>query len=131
MNPAIAIWNAAVPLRPAAVRPARDSRDVVSAVREARASQLPLSVLGGGHDWAGRAVRAGGLVVDLRPARTVWIDGDVATVGGGTPAAGLTEAAARTGQAAATGTVGAVGMAGARPRGGVGPPSGGGGGARG
>ena len=121
MEPAITIWNAAVPLRPAAVRPARDTRDVVRAVREARASQLPLSVLGGGHDWAGRAVRAGGLVIDLRPARTVWIDGDVATVGGGTTAAGLTEAAARTGQAAATGTVGAVGMAGLSLGGGYGP----------
>src|SRR5579875_618736 len=121
MSGDLGIWNAAVTTRPAVVRPCRTTSDVIGAVREARAGHLPLSVLGGGHDWAGRAVRAGGLVIDLRGMQAVDIDGEVATVGGGTTAAGLTAAAARTGQAAAAGTVGAVGMAGLTLGGGYGP----------
>ena len=121
MDGQLEIWNAAVPLRPAAVRRCGDAGQVSTAVRRARADGLPLSVLGGGHDWAGRAVREGGLVIDLRGMRDVEISGDVATVGGGATAADLIAAAAATGRSAATGTVGAVGMAGLTLGGGYGP----------
>jgi FAD/FMN-containing dehydrogenase len=106
MDGELEIWNAAVPLRPAAVRRCGDAGQVSTAVGRARADGLPLSVLSGGHDWADRAVREGGLVIDLRGMRDVEISGDVATVGGGATAAGLIAAAAATGQSAATGTVG-------------------------
>ena len=121
MDQELAIWNAAVPVRPAAVRLCDDTGEVIGAVRQASTDRLPLSVLGGGHDWAGRSVRPGGLVIDLRGMRTVEIDGAVATIGGGATAADLIAAAARTGQSAATGTVGAVGMAGLTLGGGYGP----------
>jgi len=120
----LGIWNAAVSTRPAAVRRCGDVAQVSEAVRQARASGLPLSVLGGGHDWAGRAVRQGGLVIDLRGMRGVKIDGDVATVGGGATAGDLIAAAAVSGRLAATGTVGAVGMAGLTLGGGYGPLTG-------
>ena len=81
---------------------------------------MPLSVLGGGHDWAGRAVRQGGVVLDLRGMRTVEVQGDVATVGGGATAGDLITTAAASGRSAATGTVGAVGMAGLTLGGGYG-----------
>ncbi|MGH3248842.1 MAG: FAD-binding oxidoreductase [Trebonia sp.] len=124
MDTPLEIWNAAVTTRPAAVRRCADAKQVSEAVREARAGGLPLSVLGGGHDWAGRAVRSGGLVVDLRGMRGVEIDGDVATVGGGATAADLIAATVPAGRSAATGTVGAVGMAGLTLGGGYGPLSG-------
>ncbi len=121
MDQKLEIWNAAVSVRPAEVRRCADASQVSMAVGQARADGLSLSVLGGGHDWTGRAVREGGLVIDLRGMRAVKISGDVATVGGGATAAGLIAAAAATGQSAATGTVGAVGMAGLTLGGGYGP----------
>jgi FAD/FMN-containing dehydrogenase len=85
---------------------------------------MELSVLGGGHDWAGRAVRDGAQVIDLRGMRDVKVDGDTATAGGGATANDLIEAAAASGRSAATGTVGAVGMAGLALGGGYGPLNG-------
>jgi len=124
MDEALEIWNAAVPLRPAAVRPCRDVGQVSDAVRRARADGLALSVLGGGHDWAGRAVQDGAQVIDLRGMREVKVEGDVATVGGGATAGDLIAAAAASGRSAATGTLGAVGMAGLTMGGGYGPLNG-------
>ena len=59
------VWNAAVTRRPALIARCRDTAEVSAAVRAARDAGLPLSVRAGGHDWAGRALRDGGLVVDL------------------------------------------------------------------
>ncbi|WP_433184910.1 FAD-binding oxidoreductase [Actinoallomurus sp. CA-150999] len=115
------IWNGAVSARPAVVRRCHDIDEVRDALRQAAAEGLPLAVRGGGHDWAGRAVRQDGLVIDLRGLRTVLIDGDVARVGGGATAADLIAAAAPAGKSAATGTVGGVGMAGLTLGGGYGP----------
>lgn len=42
-----------------------------------------VSVRGGGHDWAGRALRDGGLVIDLADLRPVEVTGHEAVVGGG------------------------------------------------
>ena len=48
--------------------------DVMAAVNFARDRNLPLSVRGGGHNVAGRAVCDDGLVVDLSPMRAVRVD---------------------------------------------------------
>src|SRR5208282_3246163 len=45
---------------------------------------LPISVRGGGHDWAGRAMRPGGLVIDLTGMHQVAVD--IAGLGGGADA---------------------------------------------
>jgi FAD/FMN-containing dehydrogenase len=121
MDGELEIWNGAMSVRPAAVRRCTGAVEVSEAVRRARADGLPLSVLGGGHDWAGRAVRKGGLVIDLRGMRGVEVNGDVATVGGGATSADVVAAAAATGRSAATGTAGAVGLAGLTLGGGYGP----------
>ncbi|OON72911.1 FAD-binding oxidoreductase [Streptomyces tsukubensis] len=115
------LWNGAVTHRAAAVARCRSADEVSAAVRRARADGLPLSVLGGGHDWTGRAIRPDAMVIDLRGMRTVTVDGDVAVVGGGATAADLVAGAAEHGRSAATGTVGAVGMAGLTLGGGYGP----------
>jgi FAD/FMN-containing dehydrogenase len=124
MDEVLDIWNAAVPLRPAGVWRCGSTGQVRDAVRRVRADGRALSVLGGGHDWAGRAVRDGAQVIDLRGMREVKVDGDVATVGGGATAGDLIAASAASGKSAATGTVGAVGMAGLTLGGGYGPLNG-------
>ena len=124
MDETVEIWNAAVPLRPAGVWRCCRADEVSDAVRRARADGKALSVLAGGHDWAGRAVRDGAHVIDLRGMREVKVDGDVATVGGGATANDLIAAAAASGRSAATGSVGAVGVAGLTLGGGYGPLNG-------
>lgn len=121
LDAAAAVWNGAVHHRPALIVRCATTADVQHAVRAARAARLPLSVRGGGHDWAGRAIRPGGLVVDLSPMRGVAVNGDVATVAGGATSADLAEAADRAGLAAVTGTVGDVGLVGLSLAGGYGP----------
>jgi FAD/FMN-containing dehydrogenase len=117
------LWNHAVDARPALIARAATARDVQAAIRVARDHGLPLSVRGGGHDWAGRAVRDGGLLIDLSGMRQVVADPDarIATVGGGATAADVITAAAPYELSAVTGTVGSVGMAGLTLGGGYGP----------
>src|SRR6516164_3230888 len=125
-NNAPRIWNAAVKHRPAVVVRARAPRGVREAIRVARDHGMRLSVLGGGHDWAGRALCDGGLLIDLSRMRGVTVDASarVATVGGGATAADVVAAAARHGLVAAAGNMGVVGMAGLTLGGGYGPLNG-------
>jgi len=97
--------------------------EVGAAVRAARDAGLPLSVRAGGHDWAGRALRDGGLVVDLTGMRGVAVDaaGRTATVQGGALTADLLAATMPYGLVTATGVVRAVGLAGLTTVGGYGP----------
>src|SRR5258708_23331292 len=50
------VFNGAVDRRPKLFAFCESARDVQEAVRAARAYGLPLSVRGGGPDWAGRAL---------------------------------------------------------------------------
>jgi FAD/FMN-containing dehydrogenase len=117
------IWNRAVDHRPALFAVCETVEDVQAAVRVSRAHNLPLSVRGGGHDWAGRALRHDGLVIDLSRLRQVEVDPQtrVAKVGGGATAIDLITAAAPHGLGAVTGTAGAAGMVGLTLGGGYGP----------
>ena len=117
------IWNGAVDHQPAVFALCETPEDVQAAVRIARQHDFPLSVRGGGHDWAGRALRHGGVVIDLTRMRQVdvVVSRRVATVAGGAIAADVSAAAVPHGLAAVTGNVGAVGMAGFLLAGGYGP----------
>jgi FAD/FMN-containing dehydrogenase len=119
----LAIWNGAVEHRPAVVVRCTTAADVQVAVRVAGEYGVPLSVRGGGHDWAGRSLRDNGLVVDLSGMRDVTVDAEarVATVAGGARAADLIAEVSQYGLSAVTGTVGAVGVAGLTLAGGYGP----------
>jgi FAD/FMN-containing dehydrogenase len=68
------IWNGAVENQPSLIAVCETSADVQAAVRVARRNNLPFSVRGGGHDWAGRALCADGLVIDLTRMREVVVD---------------------------------------------------------
>ncbi|MFI7011955.1 FAD-binding oxidoreductase [Streptomyces sp. NPDC050145] len=116
------IWNGAVEHRPAVIVRCADGRDVPAAVRIAREHGLPLSVRGGGHDWSGRALREGGVVLDLSALRGVALDpaAGTAEIQGGVRAGDLVAAAHTHGFKPAVGTVKAVGVGGLTLGGGYG-----------
>ena len=120
------VWSPAVRRRPAMVAFCKRPEDIQAAVRAARRHGLPLSVRGGGHDWAGRALRDDGLVIDLTGMRDVAVDPRalVATVAGGARVKDVAAAAGAHGLVAALGLCGTVGMAGLTLGGGYGPLSG-------
>src|SRR5262245_20970712 len=111
---ALQIWNGAIASRPALIVRCETPAEVQATVLAARRRDLPLSVRGGGHDWAGRALRSGGLVIDLTRMRRVAVNAgsQTATFAGGATARDVITETAPYGLAAATGTVGSVGMAG-------------------
>jgi FAD/FMN-containing dehydrogenase len=117
------IWNGAVENRPALIVRCGTTSDVQAAILAARRHALPLSVRGGGHDWAGRALRHAGLVIDLSRMRQVAVDAAarIATVAGGATTGDVVAATTPHELAAATGTVRSVGMAGLTLGGGYGP----------
>ena len=61
------IHNGLIDNRPALIARCRTTAEVVAAVVRARNDALEISVRGGGHNVAGRAVTAGGLMIDLSP----------------------------------------------------------------
>jgi FAD/FMN-containing dehydrogenase len=120
------IWNRAVESQPALLVLCETSADVQAAVRSARRHVIPLSVRGGGHDWAGRALCPNGLVIDLSGMRQVIVDPNsrTAIVSGGAQVKDVAAAAAAHGLVAALGNCGEVGMAGLTLGGGYGPLNG-------
>jgi FAD/FMN-containing dehydrogenase len=119
---ATAIWAKPVGPMPRAVVHCRTTDDVQSAIRAARDCGLPLSVRGGGHHWAGRALCAG-IVIDLSAMNGVSVAADhrSAIIAGGARAADVAAVTDPLHVAAVTGTCSAVGMAGLTLGGGYGP----------
>lgn len=120
------IWNGGVESEPALFVLCETSTDVQAALRSARRQAIPLSVRGGGHDWAGRALCPNGLVIDLSRMRQVIVDphSRTAVVSGGAQLKDVATAAAAHGLVAALGNCGAVGVAGFTLGGGYGPLNG-------
>jgi FAD binding domain/Berberine and berberine like len=110
---ATAIWAKPVGRVPRAVVHCRTAKDVQSAIRVARDCDLPLSVRGGGHDWAGRAL-CDGVVLDLSGMNGVVVGSDhrTARISGGARASDVLTMTDPLGLAAVAGSCGAVGMAG-------------------
>ena len=69
-----AIWNGMIDRRPALIARCRGPADVLRSVAFARERGLLLSVKGGGHNIAGKAVCDGGLMIDLSPMTGVRVD---------------------------------------------------------
>ncbi len=110
----IALWNASLKQQPLLVVLPENTQDVVKAVRFAQAHALPLSVRGGGHDWAGRALTAGSVHLNLRHLNSVQVDVGqrTATVQGGATSMDVVLATEPHQLVPVTGTVGQVGFAG-------------------
>lgn len=115
------VWNGAIERAPSVIVRPESTAEVAATVRAARQVGVPISVRGGGHDWAGRAVRDGALMIDLGGMRSVEIVGDRARVGGGAIADDLLATAAEHGLTAALGTASSVGVVGLILGGGYGP----------
>ena len=120
------LWNEKVNKRPAALVRCASVQDVVHAVRWARSHELALSVRGGGHDFAGRALCDDGIVVDCSQMRAVSVDPERrrAMAQGGATIGDLIGATQKHGLATSTGTISSVGLGGLTLGGGYGPLSG-------
>jgi FAD/FMN-containing dehydrogenase len=117
-----AVHNGMIDRRPALIVRCRTTNDVVEALSFARRTGLEVSIRGGGHNVAGRAVTDGGVMIDLAEMKGIAIDPDqaTATVEGGVIWAELNDAAAAHGLAVTGGAVSGTGIAGYTLGGGLG-----------
>jgi FAD/FMN-containing dehydrogenase len=69
-----ALWNGMIDKRPAAIVRCAGTADVISAVKFARSNDLTVSVRGGGHNVAGKALRDGALAIDLSLMKGLRVD---------------------------------------------------------
>ena len=102
-----AVHNGLIDRRPALIVRCRTACDVAAALAFARRAGLEVSVRGGGHNVAGRAVTDGGVMIDLAEMKGIAIDPDqaTATAEGGVIWAELNDAAAEHGLAVTGGAV--------------------------
>jgi FAD/FMN-containing dehydrogenase len=68
-----AVYNGMIDRHPAAIARVRDTADVISCVRFARARGIPIAVRGGGHNAAGLGVWDDALVIDLSMLRSTTV----------------------------------------------------------
>ena len=68
------LWNGMFDKRPAAIARCTGTADVISAVKFARSNDLTVSVRGGGHNVAGKALHDGALTIDLSPMKGMRVD---------------------------------------------------------
>ena len=120
---ATSLQNGAVERKPALIAGCSNTNQVRAVLSVAQTSGLPVSVRNGGHDWAGRALNDGGLVLDLTSMRQCSVDPQAleATIAGGVTVAELNAAAGEHALAAVVANDAAVSMAGLLLGGGYGP----------
>src|SRR5262245_6289672 len=117
-----AVYNGLIDKRPALVAGAATAADVSAAVGFAREHGLEISIRGGGHGIAGRAVADGALMVDLSLMKDVVVDpvGQTARAQGGVTWGEFNDATALHGLATTGGVVSTTGIAGLTLGGGFG-----------
>jgi FAD/FMN-containing dehydrogenase len=117
-----AVHNGLIDRRPALIVRCRTACDVAAALALARRAGLEVSVRGGGHNVAGRAVTDGGVMIDLAEMKGIAIDPGqaTATAEGGVIWGELNDAAAEHGLAVTGGAVSSTGIAGYTLGGGLG-----------
>ena len=117
-----AIHNGLVDKRPAVIVRCRSADDVVAGLALARDAGLEVSVRGGGHNAAGRAVAEGGVMIDLAQMKAIAVDPERGTVtaGGGVLWKELNEATGAHGLAVTGGAISTTGIAGLTLGGGLG-----------
>src|SRR6516225_4010164 len=74
------VHNGMIDKRPAVIVRCQNTADIADAVKFAREHDLEISVRGGGHNVAGRAVTDGGLMIDLQAMKGVHVDPRAGTV---------------------------------------------------
>ena len=68
------IHNGLIDKRPALIARCLNAADVVDAITAGRDAGLEVSVRGGGHNIAGKAVTEGGLMIDLSRMKGIHVD---------------------------------------------------------
>jgi FAD/FMN-containing dehydrogenase len=116
------VHNGLVDKRPALIARCHSSADVVGALELGRDGGFEISVRGGGHNVAGKAVTDGGVMIDLAELKRIDVDPRARTVraGGGVTWGELNEATASHGLAVTGGIVSTTGIAGLTLGGGLG-----------
>ncbi len=71
-----AVWNGMIDRRPGLIIRCIGAADVVTCVRFARERNLQICIRGGGHNIAGLAVSDDALMLDMRHAKGVHVDGE-------------------------------------------------------
>lgn len=116
------VHNGLIDRRPAIIVRCRSAADAAAALRFARAEGIDISVRGGGHNVAGRAVADGAVMIDLAEMKGIHVDPDARTVRaeGGVLWGELNDATAKHGLAVTGGAVSTTGVAGLTLGGGLG-----------
>jgi FAD/FMN-containing dehydrogenase len=109
-----ALFNAMIDKRPRLIASCETPDDVRAALERARNDDLEVAVRSGGHSVAGMSTVDGGLVVDLRPMKSVDIDPDARTarVGAGVTWSEFDRVAQEHGLATTGGRVSSTGVSG-------------------
>ena len=117
-----AVHNGLIDRRPAVIVRCRKASDVVATLACARRGGLEISVRGGGHNVAGRAVTHGGVMIDLAEMKGIRVDPDSGTVRAeaGVTWGELNDAAAEHALAVTGGAISSTGIAGYTLGGGLG-----------
>jgi FAD/FMN-containing dehydrogenase len=68
------VYNGIIDRRPALIARCRGTSDVAAAVHLARAYDVPTSIRGGGHNFAGKAVLQDGLMIDLSEMKGITVE---------------------------------------------------------
>jgi FAD/FMN-containing dehydrogenase len=116
------VHNGLIDKRPALIARCAGPEDVAAAIRFARELGLEISVRGGGHNVAGRAVTDGGVMIDLATLKRIEVDPGTRTVRaqGGVNWGELNAATHEHGLAVTGGQISTTGIAGLTLGGGLG-----------
>jgi FAD/FMN-containing dehydrogenase len=116
------VHNGLIDRKPALIVRCRSTADAAAGVRFARSAGLDVSVRGGGHNVAGRAVADDAVTIDLTELKGVAVDAEARTVRaeGGLTWGELNDAAAAHGLAVTGGAISTTGIAGLTLGGGLG-----------
>jgi len=108
------IWNGMIDQRPALIAGCTGAADVMTAIRFAGEHEALISIKGGGHNVSGKAVCAGGLMIDLSRMKSIRVEPAARIVRAepGVIGAELDREAQAFGLATPVGTVSTTGIAG-------------------
>jgi FAD/FMN-containing dehydrogenase len=68
------VWNGMIDKHPAAIARCSGTADVMDVVKYAREKNIPVSVRGGGHNVAGKALKDGAITIDLAGMHGIRVD---------------------------------------------------------
>ncbi|TDI63832.1 MAG: FAD-binding oxidoreductase [Bacteroidetes bacterium] len=116
------VWNGMIDRKPAMIVQCENANDVISSINYARDSHLTISVKGGGHGVAGKAVCENGLMLDMSRMNKVTVNAEsrIATVGPGSTLGDMDKETEKYGLFTSGGIVSTTGIAGLTLGGGIG-----------